>query len=170
MPKELVFNALNEQITSELSAWYSYLGMSAWCSSQQLNGSARWLRAQAQEEYTHAMKIYDFLLHRSAPVTLKMLQPAEVNFNSVEDVFQTALQQEEENTRRINAIFQMALDQQAFASMVELQWFIAEQVEEERTARENLARVQMVNTDPAAILEFDRVLGERELVLETSPA
>lgn len=170
MTKELVFNALNEQVGSELSAWYSYLGMSDWCSSQQLNGSAKWLRAQAQEEYTHAMKLYDFLVERNAPVQLKQVEPPKAEFESIVEVFHAAMKQEEENTQRIDAIFQMALEQRAFASLVELQWFITEQVEEEKTARENLAKVKMVSQDPAAILEFDRVLGERDLVLDTSPA
>ncbi len=170
MPKELVFNALNEQINAELTAWYSYLGMSAWCSGKQLHGCANWLRAQAQEEYTHAMKLYEFLIERNAPVQLKAVQPTETEYKSIVEVFHAAMKQEEENTQRIDAIFQMAMDQRAFASLVELQWFITEQVEEEKTARENLAKVRMVSEDPAAILEFDRVMHERHRVLDTSPA
>jgi ferritin len=169
MPKELVFNALNEQIAAELAAWYSYLGMSAWCAEQQLNGCAKWLRAQAQEEHAHAMKIYEFLVDRNTPVQLKQLEPAGVQFESVVEVFETALEQELHNSERIDSIFQLALDQRAFASLVELQWFITEQVEEENSARENLAKVKMVSDDPAAILEFDRVLGQRNLLLEGTP-
>lgn len=169
MPKEFVFSALNEQIAAELAAWYAYLGMSAWCAEQQLYGCAKWLRAQAQEEYTHAMKIYEFLLARNAPVQLKQLEPPCVQFESVVEVFEAALKQEQENSERIDAIFQLALDQRAFASLVELQWFITEQVEEEKSARENLAKVKMVSDDPAAILEFDRVLGQRNLPLDSSP-
>lgn len=170
MPKELVFNALNKQITAELSAWYMYLGMSAWCSEQQLLGFAKWLRAQAQEEYTHAMKIYDFLLDRNSPVQLKQVEPPQMQFESILNVFEVALKQEEENTSRIDKIFQMSIDEHAFASLVELQWFITEQVEEEKSARENLAKIKMVYQDPAALLELDRVMGERQLVIDTTPA
>jgi len=170
MPKELVFNAINEQINAELSAWYSYLGMSTWCSEKQLRGCANWLRAQAQEEYTHATKLYEFLIERNAPVQLKQIDPPQMDFQSIVDVFHAALQQECENTKRIDAIFQMAIDQRAFASLVELQWFITEQVEEERAARENLAKVRMISEDPPAILEFDRVMGERNRILNTRPA
>jgi ferritin len=170
MPKELVLNALNEQINAELSAWYAYLGMSTWCSTKQLHGCAKWLRVQAQEEYTHAMKLYEFLIDRNSPVQLKQVDPPEMEFKSIVDVFHTAMKQEEENTERIDAIFQMAMDQRAYASLVELQWFITEQVEEEKTARENLAKVKMVSEDPAAILEFDRILHERRRILDNSPA
>lgn len=90
-------------------------------------------------------------------------------YKSVVEVFQQALKQEQDNSERIDAIFQLALEQRAFASLVELQWFITEQVEEEKSARENLAKVKMVSNDPAAILEFDRVLGQRELLLDNMP-
>ncbi len=169
MPKELVFNALNEQVGVELASWYSYLGMSAWCSSQQLFGCANWLRAQAQEEYTHAMKIYDFLIDRNAPLQLKRVDPPAMQFASISEVFECALQQEQENTERIDAMFQLAMDQNAYASLVELQWFVSEQVEEEKSARENLAKIKMVCDDPAALFEFDRVLSERMLPLNTTP-
>ena len=170
MPKELVFNALNEQISAELKAWYSYLGMSTWCCKQQLHGCAQWLRSQALEESGHAIKLYEFLMDRNVPVRFQQIEPATVEFETVVSVFEAALQQEQNNTKRIDDIFQLAMDQRAFASLVELQWFITEQVEEEKSARENLAKVKMVQDDPAAILEFDRVLGTRDAVLDTTTA
>ena len=161
MPKEFVFNALSEQIGAELDAWYSYLGMSAWCSAEQLHGCAAWLRAQAEEEHGHAMKIYQFLIDRNVPIQLKPIEPPTMKFESIVDVFESAMQQEQENTKRIDAIFQLAHEQHAFASLVELQWFITEQVEEEKSARENLTKIKMVGDDPAAILEFDHLMSAR---------
>ncbi len=142
--------------------------MSAWCSREQLSGCAGWLRAQAQEEYTHAMKIYDFLLARNVGVTLTQVDPPRENFASIVEIFDWALQQEKENTQRIDALFQLAMDQKAFASLVELQWFITEQVEEEQSARANLTRIKMVAEDPAAILDFDNTLAERSLPLNVT--
>lgn len=161
MSKELVFAALQEQLGVELSAWYSYLGMSVWCSSKQLHGCADWLRAQAQEEHQHAMRIYQFLVDRNAPIQLKQIDSPTVQFETLRDVFAQALKQEEQNSARIDDMFRLAWEQGAFASLIELQWFVTEQVEEEKIARENLAKVEMVGDDPAAILEFDRVLSER---------
>ena len=60
------------------------------------------------------------------------------------------------------------MEQKAFASLVELQWFITEQVEEEQSARANLARIKMVANDPAAILDFDNMLGDRNLPMDTT--
>ncbi|GAA5509627.1 ferritin [Novipirellula caenicola] len=169
MSHHQVTDALNEQLSCELGSWYAYLAMSAWCDRQQLTGCAGWLRAQAQEEYTHAMKIYDFLLVRDVEVKLTQVDPPRQEFANIVEIFEWALKQEKENTQRIDALFQLAMEQKAFASLVELQWFITEQVEEEQSARANLARIKMVANDPAAILDFDNMLGERNLPMDTTP-
>lgn len=166
MIHELVHNALNKQINAEFAAWYGYLGMATWCSGKQLHGCAKWLRAQAQEEHAHAMKLYEFLVARNLPVQMLPLEEPRTSFGSIEEVFKEALVSEEENTRRIHQIFELAMEQKAFASLVELQWFIAEQVEEEATARDNLAKAELVADDPAAVLDLDEILGSRELKLQ----
>lgn len=168
MSKQQVSLALNDQLTAELASWYSYLAMSAWCESQELKGCAGWLRAQAQEEYTHAMKIYEFLINRNIGFEFQKLDPPRNSFESIVEIFEWALQQEKENTERIDRLFQLAMEHGAFASLVELQWFITEQVEEEKTARSNLARIRMVAEDPAAVLDFDDLLGERALPMDTT--
>ncbi|TWU48549.1 Ferritin [Rubripirellula tenax] len=169
MSNKQIGEALNGQIAAEFASWYSYLAMSTWCSEQELSGCAGWLRAQAQEEYTHAMKIYDFLLDRGVCVSFTKIDPPRDSFASIVEVFDWALHQEQENTRRIDSLFQLAMEQKAFASLIELQWFVTEQVEEEKTARANLARIKMVADDPAAILDFDNTLSERTPPLDTTP-
>ena len=159
---ELVHNILNQQINAELQAWSDYLAMASWCSRQQLHGCENWLRVQSQEEHTHAMKLFQFLIDRNLKVNLLELKPPRVDFETLAQVFEAALKQEEENTRRIHKIFDIALEQKAFASVVELQWFIAEQVEEMRLARDNYVKARMISDDAGAILEFDRNLGERQ--------
>ena len=83
-----VVEAINRQINSELSASYSYLAMSAWCEGQKFTGAARWLRLQSQEEYMHAMKLFDFVLARDAKVDLKPLEQPRHDFKSLADVFE----------------------------------------------------------------------------------
>ncbi len=82
-----VVEAINRQINSELSASYSYLAMAAWCEGQKFTGAARWLRLQRQEEYMHAMKLFDFILARDAKVDLKPLEKPRIKFKSLADVF-----------------------------------------------------------------------------------
>ena len=159
-----VLEAINKQINSELSASYSYLAMSAWCECQKFVGAARWLRLQSQEEHMHAMKLFDFVLARNAAVDLKPIDQPRQTFASVADVFEKALEQEQEVSRQIDSLYEIAFREKAFAAVAELQWFLTEQVEEEKTGREIVAKFKMVGNDPASLLDLDRELGSRSAV------
>ena len=159
-----VVDAINRQINSELSASYSYLAMSAWCECQKFVGAARWLRLQSQEEHMHAMKLFDFVLARNAAVDLKPIDQPRQTFASVADVFEKALEQEQEVSRQIDSLYEIAFREKAFAAVAELQWFLTEQVEEEKTGREIVAKFKMVGNDPASLLDLDRELGSRSAV------
>jgi ferritin len=165
-----VVEAINLQINSELGASYSYLAMSGWCERQKFTGAARWLRLQSQEENMHAMKLFDFLLARDADVTLKVIDEPRQKFKTLADVFERALEQEMEVSRQIDSLYEIAFREKAFAAVAELQWFLTEQVEEEKTGREIVAKFKMVGSDPASLLDLDRELGARSAVALPRPA
>jgi ferritin len=162
MLNEAMQEAINEQINNELFAMYSYLSMSAYCEHKLFRGCAHWMRLQSQEEYGHAMRLYDFLIARQGRVKLRPIAQPQFEFASIPEVFQTALAQEQTVTSQINSLYEMAFQQKAFAALVELEWFINEQVEEEKTARDIVAKFQLVKDDPAALLDLDRELGSRQ--------
>jgi ferritin len=157
----VVLEALNQQINAELGASYEYLAMSAWCRSQNLLGTAKWLRLQSQEEYGHAMKLYDFVLDRGGEVSLKAMAAPMQKYASLHDVFERVSKQEQAVSGQIDSLYDLAFREKAFSATVELQWFLTEQVEEERSAREILAKLKLIANDPAALLDFDRDLGSR---------
>ncbi len=161
MFSQLVQDAINKQINNELGASYSYLAMSAFCERENFRGAARWLRLQSQEEYGHGMKLFDFMLVRNGNVALKSVPEPTAKFGSIQEVFQQALKQEEEVSSQIDSLYELAFKEKAFAALVELQWFLTEQVEEEKTAREIVAKLTLLKNDPAAILDLDRELGSR---------
>jgi ferritin len=161
-----VLEAINRQINSELSASYSYLAMSAYCECQKFTGAARWLRLQSQEENMHAMKLFDFVLARDRSVELLAIERPKSDFKSVAEVFERALEQEQEVSRQIDALYEIAFTEKAFSAVAELQWFLTEQVEEEKTAREIVAKFKLVGNDPASLLDLDRELGARTTVEE----
>jgi len=156
-----VQTAINRQINSELMASYSYLAMSAWCDRQNFTGAARWLRVQSQEEYGHAMRLFDFMLAKDAAPVLASLGDPKGAFKSLLDVFKTAYGQEQGVTRQINALYELAFKEKAYDTAVQTQWFVNEQVEEERSMREIVAKLEMVGEDAPSILEIDRELGSR---------
>jgi ferritin len=159
-----VVEAINQQINSELSASYSYLAMSAYCERQKFTGAARWLRLQSQEEYMHAMKLFDFILARDHSVELQAIDRPRLTFGSIAEVFHRGLEQEQEVSRQIDALYEIAFTEKAFAAVAELQWFLTEQVEEEKTAREIVAKFDLVGNDAPSLLDLDRELGSRSAV------
>ncbi len=157
----VVHEAINRQINAELGASYSYLAMSAFCARQAFNGCAHWLRLQSQEEYGHAMKLYDFLIARDGTVELKAMAEPRATYESIAAVFESALLQEQEVSRQIDSLYELAFKERSYAAFVELQWFLTEQVEEEKSAREIVAKFRLVGNDPSSLLDLDRELGAR---------
>ena len=156
-----VLNAINEQINSEFEASYTYLAMAGFCEQQRFLGAAKWLRMQSDEERMHALKLFDFALARDGAVDLKTIDKPKASFDSLSEVFEQALAHEKRVTQQINGLYELCFKEKAFAEMTELQWFLTEQVEEEKTAREIVAKFKMVKNDAAAILDLDRELASR---------
>jgi ferritin len=160
-----VLRAINKQINSELSAWYTYLAMAAFCDREKFSGASQWLKQQALEEYQHGMRLFDFVLARDGVVELGTIDAPAAAYGSLGEVFEAALKHEQRVSGEINALYELAFTSKSFAEMAQLQWFIVEQVEEEKTAREWVAKFRLVGNDPGSLLDLDRELGTR-----TSPA
>ena len=165
-----VLEAINRQIAAEFGASFSYLAMAAWCEHHKFMGAGRWLRLQSAEEHGHALKLFDFVLARNHPVRLAAIDEPKGQFGSVVEVFERALAQEQEVSKQIDGLYELAFKEKVFAAMAELQWFITEQVEEEKAVREIVAKFHMVKDDSAALLDLDRELGGRSAAPETGAA
>jgi ferritin len=162
MLNQAVQDVINKQINAELSASYSYLAMSAWCDEANFTGAAKWFRLQSQEEYAHAMRLFDFVLARGGHVALTELNAPRGGYSSLTEVFETAYRQEQTVTAQINNLYDVAFQAKSFDAVVQAEWFVNEQVEEEKTMREIVAQLQMVKDDPPSLLDFDRELGTRQ--------
>lgn len=163
----MVLEAINRQIGAEFQASFSYLAMAAWCEHHQFMGAGHWLRLQSAEEHGHAMKLFDFVLARNHEVQLEGIEQPASAFASIIDVFERALAQEQSVSAQIDGLYELAFREKVFAAMAELQWFISEQVEEEKNVREIVAKFRMVKDDAASILDLDRELGGRQPEPET---
>ena len=163
-------DAFNEQMKHEFYSSYLYLSMSAYCDRANLPGLARWMRAQAQEETKHAMKIFDHVLDRGGRVELRELGRPPGDFSSPKDVFDQAHKHEQQVTASINKVYGMAMDERDFASRVFLDWFVQEQVEEEKTSGLLAEQLCMVGDDRPGLLMLDRELGQRKTAAAEAPA
>jgi ferritin len=156
-----VQDAMNEQIKNELFSAYQYLSMAAYCESENLPGFARWMRAQAREELQHAMKFYDFVLERNGRVALQAVDAPLGEFGSPLEVFEKALEHEQKVTAMINDLYGLAAGENDYASQTFLQWFVTEQVEEEKNAGDVVETLKMVGDSREALFLLDRELGLR---------
>ena len=154
-------DALNAQINLELSSSYHYLAMSAFFEASALPGMATWMRVQSEEERTHAMKLFDHLCDRGGTVVLQQVEKPTQEFDGPLSVFEAALKGEQRVTRAINSLYALAQAEQDYPSQVLLQWFITEQVEEEKTAQQAIDQLKMAGSDPSALLMLDQLLGKR---------
>lgn len=167
MLSEKMLKALNQQLNAELYSSYLYLSMSAYFQSTNLGGFANWMRAQTQEELTHAMKIYDYVNERGNRVVLKQVEEPPSEWSSPLAAFQQAYQHEQKVTGMINKLVNLTVQEGDHATSIFLQWFVSEQVEEEASADEIVQKLKLVGDDGGAIFMIDRELAQRRF---TPPA
>jgi len=153
--------AINEQINKELYSSYLYLSMAAYFEDKNLSGFAKWMHVQADEEREHAMKFYAFLVERGGRVSLKTIAAPETDWKTSLDVFKQVYTHEQKVTASINALYEQALTEKDYPSQVMLQWFINEQVEEEKNASEIVQQLELIDAHGTAVLMLDHQLGKR---------
>jgi ferritin len=154
-------DAVNEQIKHELQSAYLYLGMSLYTESINLSGFAAWLRVQWQEELGHAMKLMDIVHDRDGRVTLQAIEKPPAEYKSPLDVFQQVLAHEQKITASVNRLYESAIKENDYAAQVEIQWFIKEQVEEEKKALAIVEQLKMIGESGTPLLMIDRQLAAR---------
>ena len=158
---EKMVEALNSQLNAEMYSAYLYLSMGTYFEDLDLSGFANWMRVQAQEEMTHAMKIHDFIIQRGDRVTLTRIEAPPTEWESPVNAFEHVYEHEQKVTGLINQLVNLALSLGDHATNNFLQWFVAEQVEEEESSSGVLKKVKMANDSLSALLMLDNELAQR---------
>lgn len=156
-----VQDALNDQISAELYAAYLYLAMSAHFDLKSLLGFAKWMRHQAEEELTHAMRLFDYMNRRGARVRFGGVEAAPEDFGDPLQIFESSLAHEKKVSEMIHKLYDLAVSKHDHATQLELQWFITEQVEEEDSIGTIVDQLRMAGENEAAIFMLDRELATR---------
>lgn len=161
--------AINEQIKWELYSAYLYKSMEAYFLSQNMDGMATWMRAQTKEELAHAMIMYTYIVERGGRVRLAAIDGPEVDWPSALAVFEQAYEHETQVTARIGALVDLAIEIKDHATNQFLQWFVAEQVEEEASADAVVGKLKLMADAPGGLYQLDKELGTRVFTVP-SPA
>lgn len=153
--------AMNDQVTKEFQAAYLYLAMAAWCEERNFEGFGKWMRIQAREESSHAMRLFEFVLDRGGHIALGPLTQPKTAWKTPLAVFDAAAKHESAVSASIRSIYERAGKEKDHSCQIMLQWFITEQVEEEKTSTAIVERLRLVGDNPAALMMLDSQLGAR---------
>jgi ferritin len=155
-------DAINKQINAEISSAYLYLSMFAYCAANNRPGCAHWMRVQWEEELTHAMRLFEHVNDRGGRAVLRAIPQPATEFKSLLDVFKQVLDHEKEVTALIHRLYETAVKENDYPAQVMLQWFINEQVEEEKSAAEVVEQLKLIGDQGAPVLMLDRHLAMRK--------
>ncbi len=161
MGSKKLFAALNQQLNQELEAAYLYLSLAAHFDANNHPGFATWMRAQSGEENQHAMKFWEHIYDRGGKVELLAIDKPRADFSSPVDAFQAALAAEKHNTEQIHKLYELAVSEKDYPAQVFLNFFIDEQVEEEKSAQTLVDTLKQIGDSTSGLLLLDRELGQR---------
>ena len=156
--------AINDQINYEYYSAFIYLSMSAQFAALGLPGGASWMNVQFQEELAHAMKFFTYASERGAQVELRAIEQPARGWPDALAMFTSALEHERKVTARIDALADLALELKDHATHNVLQWFIAEQVEEESSAEGMIQKLTLTKDAPGGMFQLDGEMAARVFV------
>ena len=153
--------ALNDQINAEFYSAYLYLAMAAYLEAKGLQGMANWMQIQYQEETAHAFKFYRYVVDRGGRVTLEKIETPPFEWKTPLAAFEGVLEHEQHVTGLINHLADLAVELKDHATQGVLDWFIAEQVEEESTAEAIINKLRLLGDTGPGLFMMDQELGQR---------
>ncbi len=162
MISKRIQDAINEQIVHEFFSSYLYLSMSAYFQGMNLPGFAHWMMIQSSEEYSHALKLYNHIIERGGKVELEAIAKPKGDYKSPLDVMKKVLEHEQKITGLIHTLYELASKEKDYPGQIMLQWFVTEQVEEEKSANEVIHLLKQIGDAPAGLIMLDRQLGARK--------
>ncbi|MBI9015793.1 MAG: ferritin [Phycisphaerae bacterium] len=160
LSKKMV-DALNEQLNAEFYSAYLYMSMAAYFEANDYPGFANWMVTQFQEEQFHGNKLFKYINDRGARVKLKAIAAPPIEFESVLAVFEETLAHEQHVTSLINNLVGLAIEEKDYATHNYLQWYVSEQIEEEKNVSDILSKLKRAGDKPQLLYMLDDKLGQR---------
>ncbi|MBR9978366.1 MAG: non-heme ferritin [Bacteroidetes bacterium] len=151
---------LNDQIRIEFESSNIYLQMAAWCSYKGYEGATAFLVAHAEEERMHMMKLFNYLGETGALAVIPALAKPEEEYESLSKMFEQILNHERFVTSKINELVELAYEEKDYSSLNFLQWYVAEQHEEESLFSSLIDKINLIGHDGRGLYLMDRELGK----------
>ena len=159
MLKAEMIDKLNEQMNLELYSSLLYQQMSAWCSFHSFEGAAAFLRRHAQEEMTHMQRLFDYLTDTGSLPRINTIEAPVADYASLDVLFEATYAHEQLITQRINELAHVAMTTQDYPTFNFLQWYVAEQHEEEKLFKSVIDKLTLVGKSGEALYFIDKELA-----------
>jgi ferritin len=163
-------DAINDQINSELFSAYLYYSMATYFESISLKGFSHWMRVQALEEMTHVQKFFFYVYDRGGQILLKTIEAPPSEWASPLAAFEATYEHEVRVTGLVNGLMDLALAESDHATCNFLQWFVAEQVEEEASADEIVQKLRLVEKTEGGLFLLDQEMDKRTFAMPSELA
>ncbi len=161
MLSEKIHKALNDQIEKEAYSSQVYLAMASWAEIQPgIDNITSFFYRHSDEERMHMLKLIHFVNERGGFAIIPSLEQPQLTFPSINEAFKQLLAHEEEVSRSINELVNISLEEKDFATHNFLQWYVAEQIEEEALARTLLDKLELIGEEKSGLYMFDKDILE----------
>lgn len=156
MVSKKVEKALNEQIKLEAESSQFYLAMASWAENQGFNGTSEFMYAHSDEERMHMLKLVKYVNERGGKAIIPALSAPPKDFGTIYNIFEELLKHEVAVTNSINEVVHVCLSEKDYTTHNFMQWYVAEQLEEEALARTILDKLNLIGKDKGGMYMFDR--------------
>lgn len=167
MLSSIMITKLNQQINLEFYSSNLYLQMASWCESKGLEGCTTFLRRHAQEEMLHMQKLFDYVNETGAMAVIGSIDAPPCEYTDIQDVFHKTLAHECDITRKINDLAHTAFTEQDYSSFNFLQWYVAEQHEEEKLFKSIIDKIRMIGLEHKGLYFIDKEVAKLTAAMAT---
>ena len=161
MLSKTMIDALNEQIRIEFESSNLYLQMAAWCAWKGYEGGEAFLRAHSEEEREHMMKLFTYLGETGALAIISGMEQPKAEYESLSAMFRQILDHERFVTSKINDLVDLAYSEKDYSTLNFLQWYVAEQHEEETLFSSLIDKIELIGHDGRGLYLIDKELGKQ---------
>lgn len=161
--------ALNKQITIEAQSSQIYLAMASYAEIKGLEGVSQFMYDASDEERMHMLKLFKFVNERGGHAIVDALVAPDTEFGSIKEMFETLLKHEIYVSQSINELVHISLEEKDYATHNFLQWYVAEQIEEEAQARTILDKINLIGDDKGGLYLFDNDIKQLSVISSVAP-
>ena len=140
----------------EAYASFYYLAAASWCDKQGLFGCSKFMYSHAEEERDHMMRLFNYIIDAGGNAIAPAVKQPPKEFGTLKKMFKNVLEHEVEVTGSINNLVDLCIKEKDHSTNNFLQWFVAEQHEEEKVFSTIIDRMNIIGAEEKNLYWIDQ--------------